>query len=96
MDCATLSVPEAAKVLGIGRVRMYEAVRIGRVWGVRGNVAFVLARESLPAPQAGRENGSRSPRAAATAHLTGSDAICYSCAESYLKWNVLHRTIASL
>jgi hypothetical protein len=57
MDCATLSVPEAAKVLGIGRVRMYEAVRIGRVWGVRGNVAFVLAREGLPAT---------SPRAAPT------------------------------
>ena len=31
MDCATLSVPEAAKLLGIGRVRMYDAVREGRV-----------------------------------------------------------------
>ena len=31
MDCATLSVPEAAKVLGIGRIRMYDAVREGRV-----------------------------------------------------------------
>jgi excisionase family DNA binding protein len=31
MDCETLSVPEAAKVLGIGRVRMYEAVSEGRV-----------------------------------------------------------------
>jgi hypothetical protein len=48
MDCATLSVPEAAKVLGIGRLRMWGGVRVGRVWGVRGNVAFVLAREGLP------------------------------------------------
>lgn len=31
MGCETLSVPEAAKVLGVGRVRMYEAVRQGRV-----------------------------------------------------------------
>ena len=35
MDCATLSVPEAAKVLGIGRVRMYDAVREGRVRALR-------------------------------------------------------------
>jgi excisionase family DNA binding protein len=35
MDCATLSVPEAAKLLGIGRVRMYEAVREGRVRALR-------------------------------------------------------------
>ena len=27
-----------------------EAVRVGRVWAVRGNVAFVLAREGLPGP----------------------------------------------
>ena len=35
MDCETLSVPEAAKVLGIGRVRMYDAVREGRVRALR-------------------------------------------------------------
>jgi len=29
--CATLSVLEAAKVLGVGRTRLYEAVRNGRV-----------------------------------------------------------------
>jgi hypothetical protein len=27
-----------------------EVVRVGRVWAVRGNVAFVLAREGLPGP----------------------------------------------
>ena len=48
MDCATLSVLEAARLVGIGRVRMCGGVRVGRVWGVRGNVAFVLAREGLP------------------------------------------------
>jgi len=30
-DCATLSVPEAARVLGIGRIAMYRAVKEGRV-----------------------------------------------------------------
>ena len=35
MDCATLSVPDAAKVLGVGRVAMYRAVREGRVPALR-------------------------------------------------------------
>jgi len=30
-DCATLSVPEAAKLLGVGRITMYRAVQDGRV-----------------------------------------------------------------
>jgi excisionase family DNA binding protein len=30
-DCATLSVAEAARVLGIGRIAMYRAVKEGRV-----------------------------------------------------------------
>jgi excisionase family DNA binding protein len=34
-DCATLSVPEAAKLLGIGRIAMYRAVRDGRVPALR-------------------------------------------------------------
>jgi excisionase family DNA binding protein len=35
MDCATLSVPEAARVLGVGRIAMYQAVRDGRVPALR-------------------------------------------------------------
>jgi excisionase family DNA binding protein len=35
MDCATLSVPEAAKVLGVGRIAMYRAVCEGRVPALR-------------------------------------------------------------
>ena len=34
-ECATLSVPEAAKVLGVGRIAMYRAVREGRVPALR-------------------------------------------------------------
>ena len=34
-DCATLSVPQAAQVLGVGRVAMYRAVREGRVPALR-------------------------------------------------------------
>lgn len=33
--CQTLSVTEAARLLGIGRVRMYDAVREGRVASLR-------------------------------------------------------------
>ncbi len=34
-DCRTLSVLEAARVLGVGRVAMYEAIREGRVPAIR-------------------------------------------------------------
>lgn len=34
-DCATLTVPEAANVLGIGRSAGYEAVRSGQIPSLR-------------------------------------------------------------
>ena len=35
VNCATFSVPEAARALGVGRTAMYQAVREGRVPALR-------------------------------------------------------------
>ena len=35
MDCETYSVAEAAKVLGIGRITMYQAIRDGTIEALR-------------------------------------------------------------
>ena len=46
-DCITLSVEEAAKLVGVGRATMYQAVREGMVPATRIGRRLVIGRDAL-------------------------------------------------
>jgi excisionase family DNA binding protein len=46
-DCKTLTVDEAAKILGVSRVTAYEGVRSGDIPAIRIRKRWVISRASL-------------------------------------------------